>query len=353
MDITGALRNLSASFQDYCHKTQQASCSVVLELKELRNNPDFLQKVCQVAFASLQLLFVCYPASVGSLSRFSFALTTANMTDFYRLIQYPRHWFSPITVEGIDEHKALEDITNFLYEELKCSTEDERENLRKAVQKCLTEQLMQMTKYNDAYRNIEEFVSIIEKRLREENGENYAFAKDYFANVDLSNLNKANPNYQVANWVRKTSLIQRIMDINWTLVDIGCVGLYFQGWKLWDTAKWADRIGQYSAFQWVKNQRLDIWVVGLVFSGFAIKLFESVRKLRDETLTPQAKRQARWDVATSLAEAVFFGAIYTNLIGRTLFNNVYLQCLAIVAKSLGLLSIATKPKPKFFQQPVS
>lgn len=327
--MNGVFHDLSESFRNYCYATQQAAMPVVLKLKDLRNDPDFFQKTCQVAFAILQLVIIRYPTS--NLSRFSFVLSTANMHDFYRFLQYPRHWFFPVNAESIDEHVVLNDLTGFLDEQMQIHADDFGA-FQEVIKDCLEAQLNQMGSSNDAYRNFDEFKAVLERRLRNLDQDVFDFD-----NVDLSGLEALN------DWTRHVPFTKRILSFNWAIVDIGCVGLYAQGWGFIDTAKWAERIGQ--------RFHLETWVVGLVSLTFAIEFYESARKLHDDALTPQEKRQERWNMITSLAECALFGAIYLNLIGKTKMNSEYIQCFAIVAKSLGLLRIVTRPRHEFFQQP--
>lgn len=396
--------NIPEAVKHYFHTTSQAVLPVVLKLRDLRNDTDFFQKVCQVAFASLQLLIMRYPGA-ASLSRFSFALTTANMHDFYCFLKYPQRWLFPINAKAINENAVLADVVDYLYGSLEPvnNTDEIVENnsdetvvdvavvknpdeividignetnskvdeeklkiLRVVVKYCLNAQLTQMAANNDSYRNFDELKEVLEKRLKDkklneklkvefdlQDDDLLAQEKILSAlkDVDLTDLNEEVSGHKLSNWTRHPSLLERVISINWAVVDIGCVGLYLQGWGLFDTAKWANRIGQYPVFQVVKDSQLVTWVVGAVFTAFTFQLIEAVRKLHDETLSPQDKLKARWDIITSLGEGVLYGSLYLNFIGKAKFDNVYLQWFAIGSKSLGLLSILIRPKHEFFQKP--
>lgn len=347
MNISGAFNNLSQSFKDYCSSTKQASMTLIVEMKELRNIPEFFQKTCQVAYASLQLLFLRYPAASSSLSQFSAALlTTANMHDFYRFLRHPSDWMFPVRAEAIDEDLVLENLVAYL-EENGFDTEvgGEPADLRMIVKKCVTAQLKQMASNNDGYCNIETFRDLLQKRLRKVKDDNYDFS-----NVDLTDLNEKNDQYSVAKWMRHTPLVERIMNINWKIVDMLTVGVHLKEWGFLNTAELADRIGQYRCFHWIKDQHLEKWLVGLVCSAYAWRLLESVRKLNDEVLTKQDKNQALWAAITSTAELVLHGSNYLNLIGKTKIDTKYIHCFAIVSKSLGLVSLAIQ-KHDFFAKP--
>lgn len=358
-NISGAFRDVSQSFGNYCNTMHQNALSVGVRFKELRNDPEFFQKVCQIAYASLQLI-----ASLDAVSSIFF--TTAAMHDFYRVIRYPRHWFFPVDSKAIDEFAALKDLTHYLAQEIVGKAEsvfDEEEEeielrdevldtlLCDIVKECLKDQLKLMEDNNDAYRSLDEFIGQLQKRLRKVESEDFNFGDFKFSELDLSGLNEANREYHVSQWIRHVPLIEKIMNINWAVVDVITVAWCAKEWNLFDTAKHAATIGQCRGFQWVQNQNLEHWLIGLVFSAYAWKLLEAVRKLRDEALTTEEKHQARWNAVASLAEMAFFGSLFTNLIGKTQINNAYVHLLAIGAKSLGLLSIATRPRHQFFQQP--
>jgi hypothetical protein len=378
MGIRTAFSGIYQSASQYWYDSQQATMAVISKLPELRNNPEFFQKVCQVAFNAIQLVIIHCPTA-ASLSRFSFALTTANMHDFYCFLKQPRQWFFPITAEGIDENETLESLTNELYLQFHNGNflcfnpmffdNAKYQELKTIAANCLKAQLGQMREKDDAYRNIDEFKGVLQRRLLATpdtpyysravadhlrlptNTPNWEITLNQLVATESANLKMDFKFLKIS--IRHTPLIERITNWNWAIVDIGCVGLYLQGWKLLDTAKWAARVGQYQGLQWVKNQHLDQWVIGLVCTGFAWKLLEAVRKLADEAMTKEERTIARWNVITSSAELVLWGSVFLNLIQKTQISNTYIYSFGIFAKSLGLLSIAARPKHEFFQNPVA
>lgn len=381
------IRAAAQSFQNYVNEVGQSAKGIFSRLSTLRNDPDFFQKTCQVAFAALQLVIMKYPGA-ANLSKFSFVLQTANMHDFYRFLKMPRDWFYPVTADAINENAVLESMVGLLnlevnaqedveeedsdVEESESSDESEKSSgvaleemedlfdLESIAKACLQEQLEEMRKhgYNVAYQSVEEFKSDLQYRLKSASFQQKIRDK-LLANPNVDKGEVDNLTRIIANTSLKDlsvpichlPFLERLNNMTWTVVDLGCILLYARGWGFIDTAKWAEGIGQTQGFQWVKNQNLDSWVVGFVSVGFLLKLLEAIRKLEDEAMTPQSKRQARWDRVTSFAELIYYGSIFTNLIGKTSFNEVKLQWLAIFAKSLGLLSIAVKPDHQYFQRP--
>lgn len=348
-DVLGAINNFPQSFGNYCYATQQAGLSAILKLKEMRSNPDIYQKIAQLASASLQLMTMVSHAPSIKLAELSLLISAAaGMHDFYRVVQYPRHWFFPVNVEKIKENAVLDDlvkclISRFSDEENPLSKE-KIADLRTTAQKCLKAQLELMAAKKDAYRSLDEFVGQLQKRLRKVESEDFDFS-----GIDLSHLTTAN-DYDVKKWIRHVPTLQKIMDINWTVADV-LTDVFWLGvaWNVVNLAKSAETIGQFRAFAWVKNQHLETCLIGSVCTGYAWQILESVRKLHDDKLTPIEESQAKWDAVTAVANLAFFGSIFTNMTGKTQINNMNVQMLAIGARVLGLLSLFMKPKREFFE----
>ncbi len=351
MSIQSTLRNLPQAFKDYCRESQQAGLAVIGKFKEFRNDPEFFQKVCQVAFASLQLIFSRYEHLSTSLARFAFTLQTANMHDFYGFLKQPRKYFLPVSADTIHEHTVLQALTLAMYKGVykkEAKPEDAASPafrmVKEIARSCLEAQLIEMAKFNDAYSSLEKLQEVLENRLHATKVKGFDFSK-----IKLEGF-LDNPEL-VEKFFRHTPLVESITNWTWAAVDIGVIGLYLHGWKLLDTAKWAERIGQYPAFAWVKNQHLERWVLGLVAGAFALQVIEGTRKLRDVALTREQKIIERWNVMTSSAETILWGGTFLNLTGRLHIANSYLYGFAIFTKTLGLLSIAVRPKHVFFQKP--
>ncbi len=354
MSIQGAFNDLSQFIGNYGYTTQQAALSVVLELKELRSNPDVYQKIGQIAYASLQLMIESY-ASAAPFARLSSLISSAvGMHDFYRVVQYPRHWFFPVTADVINEFTLREDIVLTLAEKIGMLDlngliidEDLYVKLEEIVQFCVNDQLERMASQDDAYRNLNEFITQLQQRLKEVKSIDFDFT-----DIDLFDVNDLkHSQYDTSEWFRSIPTVEKIMNINWAVVDSLAAAWWFKEWNVLDTAKLAETIGQYSPFQWVKNQELEHGLLGLICTGCAWNVLESVRLLRDEALTTEQIRKARWNVVTSVADFAFFGTIFTNTIGKTQVSHFNVNLLALCARTLGLISIVTRPRHKFFQIP--
>lgn len=376
----------------------------ILRLSELRHDPDFFQKVFQVAFAAIRLVIEHNPHKSASLSRLAFVLSTANMTDFYRILETPRRWFFPINANSIDENKTFDSLIEVLCQHYGIAFQRENgaivnvgdPNLVKIAKACLREHLNDMMKRGIAYRNTDELKEVLLKSIQmkgtihiayngnvvwindkkvieiDDNGKVIELGKfkerinnniivgrkDEFGRQinDITVIVAADYAVNGLNLnaleihVRHTPLLERITNVLWNIVDVGCIGLYLQGWNLIDTAKWAERVGQYEAFTWVKKHELETYVRVFVCGAYLAKLVEAARKLRSDALTPQERNNARSDVIICIAELIFNGSGYLKHVGYMKISHTFIEVSAIVAKSLGVWFMATKPRHEFFQQ---
>ncbi len=260
------------------------------------------------------------------------------------------------------------------------------DNVRLIAKAYLQKQLETMFVTGDAYASVEEFKEALYNRfaatgqdakgdrlkdaqgnfiqsdadygqvyIATENGKSqvklYISAKDVGNNTETFDVLKLSladiKNVNVP--LRHVPLLDRLTNWLWAIVDLQCVALYLHGWNLLDTAKWAAQIGQYPGCQWIKTQSLELWLRGLVCVAYSTKLLEACRKLADERLTDAQRRDAKWHRVTSLVELVYNGAGFVDAIGLKKINPTTIHWLAIVAKTMGLLEIVTKPRPKFFE----
>lgn len=359
MAVGTVFADLCGSASAYYNGQVQSICLALSQLKDLRNNPDVYQKMGQIAYASFQLLQNNYP-SASSLSSLSKITSAVWMHDFYRVVQYPRFWFFPLEANAINEDVLFEDLANYTWKACKDSvTEEEIHDndlsycdVRNLVRDCIVQHLSSMAANEDAYRNMEELIDQLQKNLRKIDMSEFELEGNREFNLtqlDLSDLK--NPKIH-SKWNRNIPTVEKLMHLNWATVDVMAFVWGLREWKLLDVSKFAETVGQNPAFQWVKKHSLDQWLIGLVCTGFAWKLLESVRKLRDENLTIEETKQRMWNVATSTADLAYFGAIFANLTGCANMSNTYVYSLAIAAKSIGVLSIIYRPTHQYFQQPV-
>jgi hypothetical protein len=296
------------------------------------------------------------------------------MHDFYNIIKTPYSWFFPISADIIDENATLESlidtITGQLHPPKKAEPANPTGNLDDLEKKNLEHekniillvfqaQLVEMREKSYSYQSVDAFKKVLERRFLWQNYEKLLEDNKKFLNLDETGIENIQPLLNQLKTVKldgvkvtihRTPFLERVNSWNWNAVDIGCVALYLQGWKFLDTAKLAASLGQYQGLQWLQNQHLDRWVVGLVCSAYLLKFVEACRKLRYASLTSEQRIQAQWDRFYASAEFILWLTVLLNQIDKIKIDNTYIYCLAIIVKSIGLISIAARPKHQFFQK---
>lgn len=339
MDIQQTVRDIGSIIRNNADQAVQDACALALKAKSLRNDPEAFEKICQVAIACLQLLIPHLPNS-DTLKRFTFILTTAQLHDFYSFLKQPRQWFRPINVDLIDENS----VRTSLIEVLQASLDPNQLNVT-AVEalatECLEKRLTSMREHDDAYRTVDEFKDVLQIQIRKLGQTRTPFN---CAAVDLTSLDVK---------LRHVPFGEKLTNFNWSIVDVGCVGLYFSEWQLLDLSKWASAIGRIPVFQGIKGNSFEVLVLGLVCNGFALKLIEATRKLFDDALTEQERIQAKVNIATSATELALYGTMLLNRIGQLTIQNSTIQWLMIASKSFGILCIAARQPHVYFQPKVA
>lgn len=365
------LNGVRDSFVDYCSASQQSTFAILKKLQELRTNPELFHKVCQVTFATLQLIMERYP-SATYLSKLSFSLAACNMHYFYNVLKIPRQYFLPVQADSIDENMLLESLVEELVKHFKVDeegwTEEEIESAHQDFTSISTlvieEHLKEMRALNMGYCNADQFKEVLQKRIQNteinenENGDLFFEIKteEKPKIIKAPSLNEVWDLSEIeindlTVTVIPATLTNKIVSVVWNIADVGCVALFLQGWGLLDTAKWSAKIGQIPGLGFVKNQRLDTWLSGICAGNYFLKFYESLRQLHDENLTAEQKRNTKWDAINSFAESVFNGAYCLNSKGYLKISNPTIQVLAIVAKGIGILNIATRPNHEYFKKP--
>lgn len=319
------------------YESGQNAAAVLLAVRDLRNDVEFFEKVGQAASYCIQLLMLSYQGA-ASLSRLELALQTVLLHDAYSFLKKPYEWLYPVTAEMIEEEEILFNLIDVLQDQIDPALSNVQE-VETIAQECLKHRLGAMRQFGDAYRSTDEFKAKLQEQIRATDNPPLDLS-----NVDLTDLIVP---------LRHVPLLERVTNLNWAVVDLLCIGLFLHEWKLLDTAKWAEKIGQVPGFQWTASQSLETWAIALVCTAFTIRLVEAARKLQDEALTQEESRVARWQIITSIFEFSFYGAIYLNRIGKSSIQHSTIQWLGIVAKAFGLVYIASRPAHQFFQPQVA
>lgn len=250
--------NLQASFQTFketlveCYEHPERPYALVaVKLRAWRNDPEFFQKMCQLVFAALLIRIENGPKP-SSLSRFANVFSTANLQDAYRLFKLPYELLFPVTLERIDQKALLNSLIKVLCDHFKTgNVEDDNglitaiddDNLIYFAKAGLETQFHAMDKMGDAFRSADKFNEVLEKRFkglhtihRDHEGVDTAYD---FEDLDLSGLEVP---------LLSPSLLEKLEDFNWIIVNCGCLFLYLREWELISTAQWAEQLGSTPVF---------------------------------------------------------------------------------------------------------
>lgn len=334
MNILGGIRAIPQTFLDVISESKRSGMRVVLKLDDFRKDPDFFQKTFLAAAAVINLIISQSPAA-ASLSKLSFVLKTVNMHDAWAVTKVTRRiLFENITPRTIDDNAVAESLTTIIENHLYPDggvARAEHDRIKEEIAKvCLRREFedFEDTAGCVSYRDRDEFRNVLQNKwVRSVNGLHRISLKD----LEVKLL--------PVSWTAWAN------DITWMFCDIGCAGLYLQEWNLVDTAKIAERIGGVA-----KTISLEAGVYFMLSTGFALRFCEAVNKLRSGTWTVAERNQAKWDAITSIFEFTLYGASYLNAVGHLAIKNTSLLWLTVIAKSVGLISIAVKPKHQFFME---
>jgi hypothetical protein len=265
------------------------------------------------------------------------------MHDFYSFLKQPNQWLFPVSADMIDENAALNSLKRVLQAQLDPAN-SHMQAVEELAKNNLEVRLRSMREHGDSYRSVDEFKNVLTRHIQRHTKNHSIFTQDQINSINLVDLTVT---------LRHIPVGERITNFNWKIVDILCIGFFMREWNFLDTAKWAERVGQWPSFQWVRDQHFDTLLMGLICTGFITKICEAAKKLFIDDLTQEEKTQTRWDVVASTAELAFYGAIFMNMIGKTAIAQSRICWMGILAKSLGVISIAMRPEHQFFQPKIA
>lgn len=315
-----------------------AAGAVVHKVKECARDTEFYQKMAQIVMSVFQIR-----GMANAYSSFLSTCGTACLHDFYHIIQQPRDQLFPINASSFDEEKMYA-----RYIEIR-GAETSTDNDKKAFKDGIADYLKDLELRGAAFRTVEaarkDYIAYITRITSEElwvmNGSLYQFWRSDEKKVK---------DVEFAKYLRKSTLLERILNVNWLVVDVACVACYLKEWQLLDLAKYAARIGQVRGLGWVNTQHFDSWFYASITSGFLIKLTIATKQLWKAESTPKEKTRARWDIVTSVAEAALYAASWAGQVGIIRRDDTRLAWITLAAKSLGVMSILVRPKYEFFEK---
>lgn len=312
------MQALTTNLQYYGNEAKQYVLGAIIAINKQRGNPDSFHKAAQVAYSTMQL-YIAYNPAASYLNKLVTLLQASNMHYFFNFLKIPRPLFYPVDANSIDEKQVYNELPDV---ETQCSKQ----------KACIKAQLKEMSDNNEAFSSVDEFKSQLNKKLA---------AKNIGLGVDELKEAKIRP---------RSTLMEQMIGWTWIVTDLSCAALFLQAWNVINTAKWADRIGQYSAFKCVRTNSLETAVSGLATLGYGLSFIEVWRKLRDQPLNTSERINLTHDKYYALTEIVNNGASMIHASGYMPINRTYLNLFTLAAKGFGLWCNVNRAERLYFEK---
>lgn len=322
----------------YCYETAKQTLSVVvLKLNDIKHSPEAFQKTCIVALSIIRA--INYQYNTHYLLHFITVLDSAPAFDVYGFCKLPRYFLHPYYAERFDEYDLLDQLEVILCDNWHLGIPDKQGQnrdplVRKFAQDELATFLDKMVDNRLDFSSEEEVKTILhnwfEKRLEAHPEE--GFDPHY---INLKDLKiKLKP----ISWLESGIIFAS------AFADIACVPDFLQTWGLIDLAPYANAIGQIPVLSRSTQYAIGDWVWGALSIGFFLQFINAAQSLYKGDLSPNEAKDAKWIMVASIAECVYCLA---NLQKK---DPKLINCLALVAKSLGLIAFLIASRPTFFTE---
>lgn len=319
-----------------CYESaKHALAATVLKMQDIRKSPEAFQKTCLIALAALRAVnFHCH---TNYLSRLVEVLNSAPAFDFYGCCRLPRYFLHPYYAERLDEYDILDQLEVILCDNWHLGLPDAKGknrdfHVRQYAKDQLNAFFEKMVDHDLDFASEGEMKTIIHNWFEK------TLAVNPKENFDSHNLNLQNLkiNLKPISWMESSIIYSFIF------ADIACVPDFLQIWGLVDLMPYANRIGQVPFLSWVPDQVLDDWIWGALSVGFLLQLINASQELMEGNLSPNEEKDAKWVIVASIAECIYCSS---NIL---LKNHQWINGLALIAKSIGLIAFLSSSKPTFF-----
>lgn len=337
--MQGYCREAYAYLAPYCEAVKQGVSTSIIELNEVRQDPEGFQRICLVALSILE--GINYYTGRTYLPKLVAALDVANSLDFYGFLKIPYHFFHVIDPDKIDEFRTLICLEHVLCVNWGLGTENENGQLQDPAvhdfaKHCLADLLSHMSVHDLASVDDEKFKTTLQEWMIDELAAYPDLGREEWDRraIDLSQLEVVQ---------KKDSWLETLANLTFIGVDVGCVPLFLNEWNLIDLGAWAANLGRFRALSWVPNQCLDTWVrVGLC-AGFFLRFLDACHALKEGEAGEATTKRAQWERILSAAEFLF----NFSLLCRA--SPPIVIFLTFVAKSIGIAAIVYRPNVCYFE----
>ncbi len=332
-------RAVCTSLTNYCEKAQQTILTTILEINEIRLDPEGFQRICLVALSILQ--GINYYCERPYLPQLVAILDISNTLDFYGFLKIPYQLFHAIDSNKIDEFRTQKQLEHQLCLNWGIGQENEEglkqnSTIHDFSQASLRTFLKQMSAYDLAWIDDKEFSQVLQKWMVGE----LTAQPDHLLNgctahqIDLQKLKVIQ---------KENTWLENLTDLTFLTVDVICVPTFLRDLNLLELASYANSLGRFKLFSWVPGQSLDTWVRGGLCIGFFVRFLETCRTLKYDRLGESTKKRAYWELAVSITEFAF------NISAFSQVREPVVIFLTFIAKSIGIASLAYRPSPHFFE----
>lgn len=319
-----------------CYESAKHALGVTVStLKEIRNSPEAFQKTCLIGLATLRAVnFHCHTNYFPHLIS---VLNSAPAFDFYACCRLPRYFLHPYYAERLDEFDVLDQLEVILCDNWHLGLPDvQGKNRDPSVRQYAKNQLTIF--FEKMVDDDLDFGSEEEVRTVLHNWFEKTLQKNPKKDFDPHDINLQNLKIKL----KSISWMESSIIYSFIFADVACVPDFLQIWELIDLVPYANQIGQIPFFSWVPSQVLDEWIWGALSVGFLLQFINAVQALRKGDLSPDEEKDAKWILVASVAECIYCSS---NIL---LKNHQWINGLALVAKSIGLIAFLKASKPTFF-----
>lgn len=319
-----------------CYESAKHACATtILTLNEIRSSPEAFQKTFLIALATLRA--VNFHCNTNYLPHLVSVLESVPAFDFYGCCRLPRFYLHPYNVERLDEYDILDQLEVILCDNWHLGLPDAQGknrdvHVREYAQDQLNVFFRKMADDDLDFGSEKEMKTILHNW----------FEKTLEANPK-KDFDPHNLNFQSLKInLKSISWMESAIIYSFVFADIACVPDFLHMWDLIDLAPYANQIGKIPFFSWVPGQVLDEWIWGVLSVGFLLQFINAFQALREGDLSSDEQKDAKWVIVASIAEFIYCSS---NIL---LKNHQWINALALIAKSIGLIAFLNASKPTFF-----
>lgn len=312
-----------------CESAKQSLVVTVITANKILGSPEAAQKAFIVALSIIRGLGDLHHTHY--LPHLISVLDTAPAFDFYGFCRLPRLFLYPYHMQSLDEYAILDQLEVILCDNWHLGKERDPLVYQYAKEQ-LTAFLERIAEVDQDFATEEEVKTVLLnwfKKTLEANPTN---------NFDPHNLNFEDLKINL----KPTLWIESLINYIFIAIDIANVPDFLSIWGVIDLAPLSNALGSLPLLSSLPQHALGDYVWRGMCAGFLLQFLNAIYSLWKENLTPSEVKDAKWLLVASAAECLYS---LSNIQKR---DPKLINCLALIAKSLGLIAFLVASKPTFF-----